>query len=285
MSDGGRTGQTTKFRLVVVDLDDTLLDDSRLVHPKVMAVVERARGLGVHFSVATGRVFSSAVQVALELGIDLPVISDGGAVLRHPSGEPNLRELRIPPDVAAEILAATACEDMDHHVFYSDQILVNRASAAVARYAARLKVEMTPAADLSAEALRRTEGPTMIVLRGTSESAPAVRARYRERFGKAVKVTGTAPHFIDFMHHDASKASALAQLGAYLGIPAAQTIAIGDGINDLDMLAYAGLGALVGNADPSLWQHADYIAAGRHHRGVAEVIERFCLSAATAPTR
>lgn len=284
MSCGKQADGSRKYRLVVVDLDDTLLDESRLVHPRVLAVVERARALGVRFSVATGRVFSSAVQVALELGIDLPVISDGGAVLRHPSGGPTLRELRIEPAVAAAILAATACEDMDHHVFYSSEVLVNRASPAVRRYAARLKVEMTPAGDLSAEALRRSEGPTMIVLRGTSESAPTVRARYRERFGKAVKVTGTAPHFIDFMHHDASKASALAQLGTHLGIPAAETIAIGDGINDLDMLAYAGLGALVANADPALWQHADYVATGRHYRGVAEVVERFCLSNQAPPT-
>ncbi|MDP2871878.1 MAG: HAD family hydrolase [Bacillota bacterium] len=271
------TPAVPRYRLVVVDLDDTLLDSSRRVHPEVHAVVAKAGAIGVRFSVATGRVFSSAAQVAAELGIDVPIISDGGAVLRHPSGQPSLRDLRIAPLVAAAILAATAGEDVDHHVFYPDEILVNRASPAVARYATRLRVEMRPVEDLSAEARRREIGPTMIVLRGTAETAPAMRARYQARFGGLVQVTSTAPHFVDFVHHDTSKSSALGQLGRYLGIGPAETIAVGDGVNDLDMLAYAGLGALVANADPGLWQYADYVAKKPHHRGVVEVIDRFCL--------
>lgn len=270
-------GQSGKYRLVVVDLDDTLLDRSREVTPDVLAVVERARDLGVRFTIATGRVFCSTVQIARELGIEEPVISDGGAVVRYPDGGPVLRCLRIPAQVAAEILAALGAEDGDRHVFYEDEVLVGRRTATAAKYSERLRIEMKPTEDLAAAARRKAVGPTMIVLRSTSKEAPRLRRRFAAMFGDRVQVTSTAPHFVDFMHHDAGKASALAQLCRWLGIDREGVLAIGDGINDLDMLGYAGLGALVGNARPHLWVHADFVASQPHYRGVAEVIERFCL--------
>lgn len=271
-ADAGR-----RYRLVVVDLDDTLLDRSRRVTAEVLEVVERARALGVRFTVATGRVFCSTIQVARELGIDEPVISDGGAVVRYVDGGPVLRCLRIPPKVAAEILAALAAEHGDQHVFYEDEVLVGRRSETVARYSNRLRIEMTPVEDLAAAARQRRPGPTMIVLRSTACKAPALRRRFAATFSDRVQVTSTAPHFVDFLHHDAGKASALALLCRWLDIRREEVVAVGDGINDLDMLAYAGVGALVANAQPHLHKHADFVASRAHHRGVAEVIERFCL--------
>jgi hypothetical protein len=254
-----------------------MLDRTRQVTAEVLAVVARARELGVRFTVATGRVFCSAIQVAAELGIDEPIISDGGAVIRHPDGRPPLLELRIEPAMAARILSATAAEDADQHVFFEDEILVSRVSAAVQRYAGRLRIEMKPVPDLAAAARQKARGPTMIVLRSTPENAPLLRARYAAMFGDRVQVTSTAPHFVDFLHHSAGKAAALAQLCRSLGIRREEVIAVGDGINDLDMLAYAGVGALVANARPHLWKYADYVASLPHCSGVAEVIERFCL--------
>jgi len=270
-------GPAGRFRLLVVDLDDTLLDRSRQVTPEVVAVAARAQDLGVRFTIATGRVFASAAQVARELCIGEPIISDGGAVLRHADGRPALRCLRIPVELAAEILSATAGEDADLHAFFDDEILVSRESEAVLRYADRLRVEMTQTRDLARAARLKPAGPTMIVLRTTSELAPALRARYAALFGDRAQVTSTAPHFVDFLHHDAGKASAQAQLCRWLEVGRGEVIAVGDGINDLDMLAYAGVGALVGNARPQLWRYADFVATQPHFRGVAEVIEHFCL--------
>jgi Cof subfamily protein (haloacid dehalogenase superfamily) len=265
------------YRLLVVDIDGTLLDSAREVTPEVCDVAALARDSGVRLTLATGRVYCSAVQVALALGVTEPIISDGGAVVGYPGGA-TLRDLRMAPGVAASILAHLAQDesDADCHLFYPHEIMVNRPSPAVSRYAERLCIVMTPVADLAAEALRRPVGPTMIVLRSTRERAPKLRAKYGALFGASVQVTSTAPHFLDFLHHAASKAQALDYLGQQLGIAREEIIAVGDGINDLDMIAHAGLGALVANASPELWPAADYVTTEPHCRGVAEVIRRFC---------
>lgn len=265
------------YRLMVVDIDGTLLDDDREVTAEVREVVQLARRHRVRLTLATGRVLCSAAQVAAELGITEPVISDGGAVVSGPDGR-RLRDLRIEPGVAAQILEQLAAgeADADCHLFYPHQILVNRASPAVGRYAERLRIVMTPAANLADEARSRPDGPTMIVLRTTRQRAPALRAKYGAAFGGRVRVTSTAPHFLDFLHQQASKARALEFLSRKLGIPLPAVIAVGDGINDLDMIAQAGLGVLVANAAPELWPAAGYVTAEPHCRGVAEVIRRFC---------
>ena len=263
------------YDLVVADIDGTLLDDSHLVAPGARAAVACAAEAGVRLTLATGRVLSSAVQVAKELGLSEPLITDGGAVVSYPAGE-ILRELRLDPDVAAAVLARVAGLDADCHVFYHDGVLVNRLSPDVERYADRLRIPMTPVADLVADARRRMVGPTMIVLRTGVAAAARVRAEYAAAFGAEAQVTSTAPHFVDFMAKGASKASALEYLCGHLGIDPARVIAIGDGINDLDMLARAGLGVMVANAAPELWAHAGYVTRAPYYDGVAEVIRRFC---------
>ena len=266
-----------KYQLVVIDIDGTLLDDDRLVTPEVHAAVDLARGAGVRLSLATGRAFDSARQIAAEVRIAEPIISDGGAVVGPAGTGARLRDLRIAPATAGDILAAVAAEEADCHVFYRHDVRVNRLSSSVRRYASRLGIEMGHLADLAADARRRPEGPTMIVLRSNRYHAPVLRARYGARFGHAVQVTSTAPHFVDFLHHDASKAKALDFLCTTLGIPPDRVIAIGDGINDLDMIAHAGLGVLVANAARELWPHADYVTEAPYYEGIAEVIQRFCL--------
>jgi hydroxymethylpyrimidine pyrophosphatase-like HAD family hydrolase len=131
--------------------------------------------------------------------------------------------------------------------------------------------------DMAADARGREEGPTMIVLRSDRQRAPVMRAKYGAMFGGEVQVTSTAPHFVDFLHHEAGKDRALVHLCRSLGIPLQRVIAIGDGINDLDMIGQAGLGVLVGNAAVELWPHADIVTKARYAEGIAEVIERFCL--------
>lgn len=271
------TGDGREYDLMVVDVDGTLLADDHAITAEVHEVVALARAAGVRLTLATGRAYSSAVQVARALAVEEPIISDGGAVIKNSATGEVLRDLRIEPRLAAAILEVVEGGDYDIHAFYADDVLVNRASSAVILYAERLRISMTPTEALVAAVARRAVGPTMIVLRTTRQLAPGLRARFEALFGAEVQVTSTAPHFVDFMHHDAGKDRALAFMCRRLGVPLARVIAIGDGINDLDMIQHAGLGVLVANAAPELWPHADYVTHEPYYRGVAEVIRRYCL--------
>jgi hypothetical protein len=74
-----------------------------------------------------------------------------------------------------------------------------------------------------------------------------------------------------------SKGNGLRELAMLLGIHLSETIAVGDNLNDLDMLSTAGLGVAMGNATPEAKAQADYVTGSNNEDGVAQVIERFIL--------
>ena len=87
-----------------------------------------------------------------------------------------------------------------------------------------------------------------------------------------LRTTDSEPHFMEFLAPGTSKASALREVGMRLGIPAYETAAIGDYLNDLEMVTYAGIGAAVGNAHPVLRENANVTVSTNEAGGVAEFV-------------
>lgn len=270
------------YRLIVVDVDGTLLDPSREVTDEVRQVVAEALRKGVMFTIATGRLVRSALQVAEQAGITAPVIANGGAIIADPASRRFLRCFKLPGGTA-EVLEATRGEDALRYLFLGDEIFIEREDPASAAYSRSLGVPMEVVPDLGPHfrALTATgasyagEEATMVVLRAPVERVPALREKYRRVFEGRLMVTSTMPHFVDFMHPEATKAGALRELCGLVGVELNETIAVGDGINDLDMMKEAGLGVLVANANPALWANADYVTSVPYHLGVAEVLHKF----------
>ncbi len=277
-----RAPKPGSFRLVVVDVDGTLLDPSREVTADVREVVATAIRKGVMFTIATGRLVRSALHVAEQAGITVPVIANGGAIIADPLSRRYLRAYKLPGGTA-EVLEATRGEDVLRYLFLGDEIFIEREDPASAAYSRSLGVPMEIVPDLGTHfrALTAAEGryageeATMVVLRAPVEKVPALREKYRGIFKGRLMVTSTMPHFVDFMPPEATKAEALRELCEILGVGLDETIAIGDGINDLDMMKEAGLGVLVANASPTLWADADYVTSAPYHLGVAEVLHKF----------
>jgi hydroxymethylpyrimidine pyrophosphatase-like HAD family hydrolase len=83
--------------------------------------------------------------------------------------------------------------------------------------------------------------------------------------------------FLEFFHGEVSKAAALERLGALLNIQREEMIAMGDGANDLELIAYAGLGVAMGNATDAVKKKADAVTLTNDKDGVAAVIEKYLL--------
>ena len=97
------------------------------------------------------------------------------------------------------------------------------------------------------------------------------------RFHDSARVLYTHPHGLDIMPAS-SKSLAVAWLASHLDVPQAQVLAIGDGSNDVDMLAWAGLGVAIAGGDPEALSAADVIAPPFEQDGVAWAIDRFLLA-------
>jgi hypothetical protein len=99
-----------------------------------------------------------------------------------------------------------------------------------------------------------------------------------ERFGELLYVTRSYPIFAETINPDVSKGQALADLAKWLGIPLENVMAIGDDLNDIDMVATAGLGVAMRSSPPDLLRNAQFVTGTVDEDGVATAVERFILN-------
>ena len=121
------------------------------------------------------------------------------------------------------------------------------------------------------------EDPSKIVLIGESEELDQVQKELDSRYSSQINTTKSKPFFLEISHPLATKGIALKELAQSLDIKQEEVIAIGDNLNDLDMIAYAGCGVAVGNAVAELKAIANFITANNEDDGVAEAIEKLVL--------
>lgn len=125
--------------------------------------------------------------------------------------------------------------------------------------------------------------PVHLAFSGGCERMKQLEAELRGELGKSVKIfctTYAAKDFalLDIVHPEASKGVGVAAAAAELGITSAEVMAMGDNLNDLEMLEFAGTGVVMGNAEPSLHQLPGLHATATNDAdGVAQAIERFIL--------
>ena len=117
--------------------------------------------------------------------------------------------------------------------------------------------------------------PTKLVVVGDPGRLDALGARLRARFDGRLFIAKSLPFFLELAHPDVSKGSGLQFVAERLGFTREQTIAFGDGENDLELIDWAGYSVAVGNAHPVVKARADLTCPSAEEEGVAQVLEAF----------
>lgn len=268
-----------EYKLVAVDLDGTLLDENYRIGQDALAAISRAADAGVAFTIATGRMHDSAAKFARLLGLELPIISYNGSVIRAAGASEEYRHLKVPRASAVEALSLVGKDKALRYAFLGDRVLTDTPHEWTDNYAKVLGVTMECVEDLVA----RLDGdPTMIVFMCDESDTPNTTEFLSQRLDSSVRLTNSNPWFVDVLNKNASKADALKFLADKLGVSMTETIAIGDSWNDLEMLEAAGLGVAVANAAEKLKMHADYVTRSERGLGVVEVLEKFVIRGSSA---
>ncbi len=262
-----------KYRMVAIDLDDTLLRDDLTISEPTKEAIKEAASLGVKVTFATGRMYQSALPYAKDLGINVPIITYQGAYVKDTKGEVLLAKT-IAPDLAKEIILKGREYRSHVQVYIDDQLYAEKENEYVKKYSKISNVKFNIVNDLLA--LTNKE---MLKILYIDESAKLDRIwqELRQFFGEKVNITKSKEFFLEFTHPQGTKGQAVKYLADRLEIPLEKVIAIGDNLNDLDMIEVAGLGVAMGNGHPKLKEKADYITSQNNDDGVLEVLKRFIL--------
>ena len=264
------------IRLIAVDLDDTLLTDELVVTPRTKKAIQAAKDKGVVFTIATGRVFDSALPYALELGVDVPLITFQGAMVVWPDGR-IVSHRPMDHDVSLEVLDYLLATG--HHVtlYIGEELYIEETSPATDSYRKRIRIKFNIVPSLRLVLAACPDGATKFVMMAEPDKVREMAAAVRERFGDRLQAVTSRPDFLEISRADTGKGVALAVMADSLGIAPDQVMAIGDSPNDADMIVYAGWGICMANGVEELKEKARWITASNNEDGVAIAIEHLVL--------
>lgn len=260
------------YRMLAIDLDDTLLNGKLVISQRNKEYIQRAKEAGVQVTLATGRMFCSALPYAQELGINVPLVTYQGALVKEAGTGEVLLHRPVPLDLARETVAWVKKLGYHINVYLDDKLYVEKMTPEAENY---MKISGIPAHPIGNMLDFLQEDPTKVLFVGGVKELDQLEAEMRQHFGSSLHICKSKPHFLEISHPEATKGHALATLARLWGFTPEQLIAIGDAPNDLEMLDYAGLGVVMGNASPEVKAKADYVAPSNEEDGVAQVIAKF----------
>lgn len=283
--------------LLALDLDGTLLDSRSQISERNRIAIDNARGQGVHVALVTGRRFRDSRPVALELGLDVPLISHNGALTKHAATLQTVCVLPLPVEGAREALqigreaGADALLSDDHEglgvLVYDHLRGGNTAAHKYLSWARRIHGE-----EEGAKAVQQVASiedyldhdPIHLSFSGGCAEMDQLEDTLKSELGSTVKILSTKYleqdfTLIDIINPTASKGAGVAAAAAELSVAREDIMAIGDNYNDLEMLLFAGTGVVMANAPLSLREIAGlHPTASNRDDGVALAIEQFILN-------
>ncbi|MGY4707671.1 Cof-type HAD-IIB family hydrolase [Candidatus Bipolaricaulota sp. J31] len=243
--------------LLVLDLDGTILGDDHRLSPDVYVALGR---LSPRFwiAIATGRSLASATPFVLTMGITLPVILYNGAVVYDIFAGAALREQRLGVEEARAALAVTGRYPVDVEV-YRDMddptLYVERITPRVARFQEK---ENLPAREVGDLLGFLNFPPLKLLVLGDPEVLVELEAELK-RGVQGIAVVRSEVNYLEVLPRGASKGAALRWLSEHLGIPREGVVAVGDQLNDLEMIRWAGIGVAMAHGPAELRRTADLV--------------------------
>lgn len=271
------------IRLIAIDIDGTLLDPRFQISAANLDTLGRAHAQGVEIALVTGRRHTFALPVANALGFDVTLISSNGAVTRSSHGELFHRDL-LPADVALRLLRYMSG-------FRGNTVLTfdrDHKGAIIVESADELNLSIQKWMEKNAEWIEYvkpledaiTEAPIQAMFCGNiPRMATAQKMLLDCEFAEQFTVLRTQYDarnlcIVDILNKECSKGHALERWAGHRGLQRDQVMAIGDNFNDIEMLEFAGLPVIMGNACDELKQNGWMVTLGNDESGVAWAVDQ-----------
>ena len=239
------------------------------LRPRTIDALRRAEAAGLHVIVVTGRMVHSVRQALEPAGLHQPVICYQGAVVADADGT-WLRHEPLPLELARETIALLAEEGYSPNVYVDDELYVATDTEQARSYARLNRIRFHVVGDLLDWL---DEPPTKLVAVGEPAALDELEPRLKAHLGDREYISKSLPHFLEFAQAGVTKGAGLDFLADRLGFTKEQTIAFGDGENDLELVAWPGFGIAVENAHERVKAVASWICPSAADEGVAQVLE------------
>ena len=272
------------WRLVVSDMDGTLLDSRSMILPENARAIARLNSHGIAFTLATGRMDRMVRAYVRQLDVQLPIIACNGAVIRDCKTDEIIWQQVLPADQAMDMISWLQSHAYDYLCYTPDHVFFPAHSRRVGLF--HRYNQMAAAAGSETVALYPIEGrEAEAVASGLIKilAVPDGQDSLAALSGSVSSMPGldgvaSMQDAYDIMASGVSKGNALVRLVTSLGLKLEEVVAVGDNDNDASMLTAAGLGIAMANATPRALAACQAVTAADHnHGGLAEAINKFII--------
>ena len=264
------------YKMLVVDMDDTLLTDNHEISSENKEMLLKAQEMGVYVVLASGRPTSAMIEFAKELQCDVNnsfMISFNGSVITDLKEDKILFEHSLTKEQIHSLYDFSQ-QNNTHIITYIDgQIISERHSEYIdiEKKITGLKLNI-----VSSFKDTVTTSAVKCILLEEPEYLKSVETVLKAAMPD-LSICMSKPFFLEAAPNGIDKGASIKILAEKLNIHQSEIIAVGNAGNDLTMVQFAGLGVWVDNVDPELRHFADVIVASNNNHGVAEVVRRFIL--------
>ncbi len=265
------------YRLIVSDLDGTLLKDDHTLSDYSKAVIHKASGQGIDFMLATGRIFGGARQYAKELNLNTPILACNGALIKEAAGEMIFGK-PIGEESLRDVFRLLSSRNLYFHCYAEENFYTKEFGHYLSQFYSFnlelpeeerfLMLEIDPYELVGKERIYK-----VLARCGGEDSRKELYRMLCEIPG--ISVTVSWYDTFDISADQVSKAAAIDIYAKEKGIRPSEIICFGDNYNDIEMLRFAGMGVAVENGVKALKEAADYVTTGNNEDGVAKAIEKF----------
>lgn len=270
-----------KYKLVVTDMDGTLLNSQGKVSDENKEVLIKLQDEGVHVAVATGRIYASARIFAKYIGVKTPIIACNGALVRKIDNDKPLYESYLNKKDCGKIVDICRKHNVYHHFYTDDTFYTERLDKSSLRYSEWNKT-LTEEERINLEVIEDAYDVInnlnekifkFLIIDEDVNLLKKIRGELSQISG--VECCKSRYDNLEIMNKGVEKGKAVKSLADSLGIKQEEVICLGDNENDISMIKYAGLGIAMGNAEDIVKKTADYVTEINDKNGVAEALKKF----------
>ncbi len=265
-----------KYKMLVLDLDDTLLNDELQISAKNKQKLMEAQEKGIYVVLASGRPTQAMLQFAKELQLDKYnsfIISYNGAIITDVSKNLIIFEQSLTKEEIHDLHTFSKENQLHILTYKENQIISDTESEYINVEKDLTGLPINKVLDFKKEI---NQPAVKCILLDHPERLKGFEPVLKDQ-KKDLSVAISKPFFLEVMPKGIDKGASIHRLANKLSIKQDEVIAVGNADNDLSMVEYAGLGIWVDNVSPLLRDKADYIVASNNNDGVAEVVDRFIL--------
>lgn len=235
------------YRVIASDLDGTLLNPAHRVSEVTKQTIHALLAKDKKFIIATGRHHIDVKAIKEAIGADIYLITSNGARVHNAQGDLVFSQ-NIAPEIAQQLSELTLPTGVQANIFRDDDWFINEESQELLEFSqdSTFSYEIADLPQLD------KHGIAKFFFCGPHEQLVTIEKQIKAQFADAVNISFSLPKCLEVMDISVNKASALTEVLKLKGFTLADTIAFGDGMNDVEMLQAVDKGLIMGNASNML---------------------------------